>query len=358
MSQRALTLHHSPWRGALFITGGGSAFASELLTTPGASQTVLEVVVPYAARALQDLLGEVPDQACSARTARSLAMAAFQRARSLAPGHHQSFGLGCTASLASDRQKRGQHRAHIAIQTAGTTYNAEISLEGDRAAEEQTLVAFLWHALDQSLELDIDLATPVADFEWDATHALEHWRALILNEASAYATETHDGKLLFPGAFNPLHHAHQRMLEIASARLGMTAAFELSIVNVDKPLLDYTEIESRLSQFSDPVWLTRLPTFLDKARYFPEAQFIVGVDTLLRLIDPKYYGRTSDRDAAIDELLTLGSRFIVFGREQAGRFKTLDQISLPDRLRQRCAGVSETDFHEPVSSTALRNATP
>jgi nicotinamide mononucleotide (NMN) deamidase PncC len=364
MSQRALTLHHSPWQAVLYVTGGGAGLLSELLTTPGASKTLLEAMVPYAAKSLEDLLGERPEQACSARTARALAMAAFQRSLNLDPGHRDKFGLGCSASLATDREKRGEHRAHVAIQTAQTTYNAEIALTGDRAAQEETLLAFMWHGLDQTLGLKLDLDTPIsAGFDADATHALEHWRALILDEATAYATAKHDGKLLFPGAFNPLHHAHQRMLEIAEARLQQAGAFELSIVNVDKPLLDYTEIESRLAQFSAPVWLTRLPTFVEKARHFPEAHFIVGIDTLLRLVDPKYYGTGRDRDAAIDELLALGSRFIVFGREISSRkqgkgFMSLDQVTLPDSLRKRCIGISEAEFHEPISSTALRNATP
>ena len=99
MSQRALALHHTPWQGVLYITGGGSGLVSELLTTPGASRTVLEVVIPYAEQSLAELVGGRPDQACSAATARTLAMAAFQR--SLALGRAPTFGLGCTAPTSS-----------------------------------------------------------------------------------------------------------------------------------------------------------------------------------------------------------------------------------------------------------------
>ena len=77
MSQRAVILHRSPWQGVFHVTGGGSGLLAELLTTPGASGTVLEAVVPYAPAALADLLGRAPDQACSPATARSLAMSAF-----------------------------------------------------------------------------------------------------------------------------------------------------------------------------------------------------------------------------------------------------------------------------------------
>ncbi|TDJ26765.1 MAG: hypothetical protein E2O59_09355, partial [Gammaproteobacteria bacterium] len=73
MSGRAQKLHATPWQGVFYLTGGGSEFLSELLTTAGASKTVLEARVPYAPDALEELLGQIPEQACSDGTARSLA---------------------------------------------------------------------------------------------------------------------------------------------------------------------------------------------------------------------------------------------------------------------------------------------
>ena len=102
-------LHASPWIGVLYITGGGISMLNEMLATPGASQTILEASVPYAATALSELLGRVPDQAASTATARALAMAAFKRGQQLQLG--QNFGLGVTASLTTKRPKKGQTRA-------------------------------------------------------------------------------------------------------------------------------------------------------------------------------------------------------------------------------------------------------
>ena len=62
------------------VTGGGSGAISSLLEVPGASASVLEAIVPYAATALADWLGGTPDHYCSERTARAMAMAAFERA--------------------------------------------------------------------------------------------------------------------------------------------------------------------------------------------------------------------------------------------------------------------------------------
>jgi len=359
VSARAERLHASPWLGVFYITGGGALLIGDLLTTPGASQTVLEVQVPYAEAALAGLLGRRPDQACSAATARAMAMAAFQRARTLAAAgaidtaERPLFGLACTASLATGRPKRGAHRAHVALQTADATYDAEIAFDGDRETEERELLDILWHALAEALDLPLDVTVPSRPMVAH-TPAQRQWRDLILGESLASPTAPHDGRLLMPGAFNPLHRGHERMLQIAEARTGLAGAFELSIVNVDKPLLDYTEIDRRIQQFSRPVWLTRLPTFIEKARYFPGCTFVVGADTLARIVEPRYYGGTAGRDAALAELAALGTRFVVFGRELEGAFRSLDDLELPDTVRAMCLGIGAAEFSDPISSTALR----
>lgn len=108
-------IHRSGRQWVLALTGGGATAVGDLLAVPGGSASILEAVVPYSWPALIDWLGGKPDHACSARTARAMAMAAFQRALKLADpatGVENLIGLGCTASLASDRPKRGPHRLH------------------------------------------------------------------------------------------------------------------------------------------------------------------------------------------------------------------------------------------------------
>jgi hypothetical protein len=359
VSERAASLHGTPWQGVFYLTGGGSLLLSELLTTPGASNTVLEAQVPYAEAALAGLLGRRPDQACSAPTARALAMAAFERARALAsaaaepPAPGRLFGCSCTASLATGRTKRGQHRAHVAIQTHTLTYEAYATFDADRPAEEHALAELLWHAVATALELPLPAAL-AATPEVTHTEAESDWRALVLGEQNALATAPHDGRLLMPGAFNPLHRAHEEMLAIAEARTGLAGAFELSIRNVDKPTLDYTEIARRLQQFTRPVWLTRLPTFVEKARQFPGCCFVVGADTLQRIVESRYYASSTARDAALLELCALGTRFVAFGREMEGRFRTLDDLDLPDAIRAISIGIPASEFSDPLSSTDLR----
>ncbi|MBT6276681.1 MAG: hypothetical protein HOI95_21410 [Chromatiales bacterium] len=334
-----------------YVTGGGSELISEMLTTPGASRTVLEASVPYAASALAATLGRAPDQSCSAPTVRAMAMAAFQRAVALAPDTASAnlFGMSCTASLATDREKRGRHRAHIALQTDSSTHFAEIDLRGDRVEEERQLLDALWTFLLALLDGQAAGAVAVR-----STRAEDAWRDVLLGRQQASATKPHDGKLILSGAFNPLHYGHQKMLAVAERLTGRAGAFELSIVNVDKPPLDYHEIALRLAQFDVPVWLTCLPTFIEKARHFPGAIFGVGVDTITRIDAPRYYEGEARRDAAIEELAGLGCEFLVFGRAQCDGFIELAELELSDGLTDLCRAVPADAFREDISSTQLR----
>lgn len=350
MTDRARRLHDAPWQGVFYLAGGGTALIGEMLSTAGASRTVLDVRIPYAAAAMAELLGAPPEQACSEATARAMAMAAFQQARAL--GAAEPFGFACTASLATDRVKKGEHRAYAAIQTHSHTYTAFWTFAGDRDEEEQALSEALWAKLGQTLGIPGVEGT----VEVQHTAGRPAWQALVLGEQLALATEEHDGRLLFPGAFNPLHEGHRQMLDIAEELTGLAGAYELSVANVDKPFLDYREIEQRLAQFDRPVWLTRLPTFLEKARQFPGATFVVGLDTLIRIADPRYYGNEALRDEAIRELAGCGVSWIVFGREIEGSFRVLADAAdeLPEDLLARCTGIGVGRFQNPLSSSGIR----
>ena len=146
--------------------------------------------------------------------------------------------------------------------------------------------------------------------------------------------------VILAGAFNPLHAGHRRMAEIAEEVLGLPVALEISILNVDKPALDYLEIDRRLGQFppEQAVWLTRAATFDDKSRLFPGATFVVGVDTLRRIADPRYYGNDrSVMEQSLQRIIARNCRFLVFGRALGSSFIRLSDLDLPDALRQSAA---------------------
>src|SRR5262245_60972635 len=109
-------LHATDLHYAMVLTGGGVTAAGWLLSVPGGSRAVLEISVPYGEESLADYVGHRPASYCSADTSGALARRAYDRARWLAPGVPVA-GIGVTASLRSDRPKRGDHRFHLTCQT-------------------------------------------------------------------------------------------------------------------------------------------------------------------------------------------------------------------------------------------------
>ena len=74
-------LHDSGWGLVMAVTGGGASLAGWLLAVPGASRTVLEVIVPYHEDSLTQFLGHRPESFCSVGTSQALARRALERAR-------------------------------------------------------------------------------------------------------------------------------------------------------------------------------------------------------------------------------------------------------------------------------------
>jgi nicotinamide mononucleotide (NMN) deamidase PncC len=144
-------IHANPTMAVIVVTGGGAQAVADLLAVPGASKTVLEALVPYSERSLTKFLGHTPMQAVSIETAAAMARTAYQRAMFLREKESiPVIGLSCTATLATDRPKKGEHRAHVGIYTKDSTYVGSLTLTKgarDRAGEERVVSTLLLHLL-------------------------------------------------------------------------------------------------------------------------------------------------------------------------------------------------------------------
>ena len=360
-------IHASGRQFVLAITGGGSGAVAALLQVPGASASVLEAIVPYSATAMREWLAGPVDPFCSEKTARAMAMQAFERARQLSDADaHTLVGIGATASLASNRPKLGPHRIHVAWQSAFTTAVATCNFTtgtGTRDEEEAVSTQMILRAVAEACGLPVSASIKTSieiQVERREQRAHESWTELLLGQRASIAWNVNrlesQPTILFPGAFNPLHWGHEQMAQIAAKRYGSPATFELSITNVDKPPLDFIEIADRLEQLAGwPVMLTRTPTFVEKAQLAPGCTFIVGADTIERIADPVYYdGDVTQLDAAIAEIADRGCRFLVFGRWLEGQFSPLSALKIPASLQALCDEVPEAEFSANISSTALR----
>lgn len=257
------------------------------------------------------------------------------------------------------------------------------------------------------------------------------------------------GTLLFPGSFNPLHEGHIALVVAALQKLAESSpswsrsidsthsigsendtdsignddnhgnwrripvVFEIAAINADKPPLPRDEIVRRIMQFdpfSNPllkaagltniaVCVTSEPFFLQKSGLFSGCNFLIGSDTMSRIIDPKYYGakvparqsmngvssvvtskemeqqrlqRVYTMVAALNTIAERGCHFVVGGRVSSSASETASNsqfetfrsvceksdVDIPHSLLHSLfEGLSEEEFRLDLSSTELRNKT-
>ena len=348
------------------VTGGGSGLLRDLLTTPGASASVLEATLPYSAPALEARIGKV-SSSVDERVAGALGMKALERAIALAQArdasHEALFGFGLTAALETGRRRRGENRAHMSLQTSSLTHKLSVKLaKGAGRQAEEALVSdlaleFLCHALlgDGAFRAASRRGEIVSSRLATADQPLTE---LVLGARQALCVQRREDppKALLCGAFDPFHEGHRAMLDEAAERLGCDVALELCIVNADKPPLDFVEIERKVEGLAGKgdLWLTRLPLFSQKADAFAGATFVVGADTMARIGDLRFYRNADERAASLQRLAAQGTRFLVFGRAVQGSFQTLADLDIPESLRALSDGVPECGFRHDISSTVLR----
>jgi hypothetical protein len=238
--------------------------------------------------------------------------------------------------------------------------------ERDRLAEESLVAALIVRALAEACGVEAPPAEVLPGEEVLRTRTEFPDPVHLLLDGTARTVTVHtDGRLtpdepfrgaVLSGSFNPLHCGHETLLRVAGKFLNVPTAYELPVVNADKPPLTTNEIERRSAQFRRyPALLTRVPLFAQKAELFPGCTFVLGYDTAVRLVDPRYYGGEAGRDAALRAIADRGCRFLVAARPIPREgIRTLSDAAVPHEFADMFAELPRSEFLLDLSSTELR----
>jgi len=107
-------------KGSVVITGCGINALSWLFSIPGTSNTILTSYVPYSKNSLQEFLGKKLTHHVSEEEAINMAEKAYEKSKDFLDQSENDtilFGLGCTGAISTNRERKGEDRAHIAIKT-------------------------------------------------------------------------------------------------------------------------------------------------------------------------------------------------------------------------------------------------
>ena len=213
-------IHDTPEQAVLAVAGAGNYALAWLLGVGGASRTVLETRVPYGFLAMTDLLGGyAPDQTVSVDTAQRMARAAWDRGLALREGSAPIVGIACTATIATDRTKRGDHRAFVATWDETQCTVDSLTLEKglrDRIGEEDVVSRLVIAAVARACAVDAEVDLRLDSAEQVLTETRPHGDPIerLLNGAAKWVTIHPDGRsvadadrpmALLPGSFNPVH---------------------------------------------------------------------------------------------------------------------------------------------------------
>ena len=216
LNQRKKTIsniHESKFKFVIVSSGGGSNAIGSLLKVPGASNSILEAYIPYAKESLDFYLMKKPESYCSLDTTTRMAARAYSAAKKIdqETNIEQLFGIAISATLSTNYEKKGDHRFHIAVQTRDFSQSISCILnkgQRTREEEEELVTEFVIALISDCCGFEFKYPKIKEDVEHIQIPAQKGWADLMSEKIKFVTSSNQQPKLIFPGAFNPMHDGH------------------------------------------------------------------------------------------------------------------------------------------------------
>ena len=319
-----------------------------------ASRTLFGATIPYSTDFMDHLLQNGSQKYVSEETA--VAMASKARGKNIdcllgRTGDLHSLiidfiGIGVTAAILSGEPKKGLHHVFVACTTNSKLFVFYLNMrknERSRAEEDEAASYLAVIAIQKAVGLPLLppelFLKPIETIEVicetdhpDPLECLLHdigTNSALFVDGKFVATNVKfpEGTIVYPGSFNPIHNGHTSLMTAALGHVGGSRIIliEISLGNVDKSTITINECYSRLKQivvFLDKTDLTNVgviftkeSTFKGKSILFQKCHFLIGYDTLVRILDATYL---IDGDTMLSMICSIlyrnGCRFVIGGR--------------------------------------------
>ncbi len=322
----------------LICTGAGAGLQQRLWEIPGSSAYLSGgsfASFPYRQEETDETLGFEPAGYCSDEAAMDLACVAYMRSYSF--GGKKPIGLGLTASVASEREHRGEHRVHACVISDDRVLSGHWSIEKGvgsvKRAEDGKLCDLFG--------LDMILRAAGIESVNSLTLSVQDSSALALERFYVHPFFSKNGDrlaappadvVLMPGSYNPPHPGHVGLaVEVGNKSL-KPVVFHVTADGPHKSPLSLQDLlkRTRMLRGHDRLFTRGDALYIDKARRFPGVPIAMGADSLQRMLDPKW---GQDVMQMLFEFSQLGTRFYVSDRPVDGKVLTMVEVMASSNLK-------------------------
>lgn len=343
-------------------TGAGSGAQDWIWQTPGVSKWFAGATFPYREDLLEQYIGYRPEKFVHPDVAVELAMRAYQDAWQ-APGD-DAIGIGCSAAVATDRLRKGDYVAYIAIcdtkhgvRLLKKQFEPQIGAEHrhNQGAEVDRIVAdiaIFGNLVYGSNPIDVTSTAKwlLLNRPYVAYNGSKYSEDKLRNEVIQPVTDSKDKlcRPIYAGAFNPPHAGHFAIADKTNS------IFNIEMVSPHKGELHVTEVLQRLKLLRgyDTLVTSGCSLYLDKSNRFNHHPLVMGADAFLRMLDPKW---GPEPKKLMEDFSQNRTPLMIFGREINGKYVSADEaISLVPEACV-CYDLIPIEGRWDISSSEIRN---